>query len=177
MIFFIRHGESEANSKGLFAGQRDDSLLTEKGKEQAEITAENIKKTGVAFNRIISSPLKRSLETAVIIANKIDFDSTKIEIDPRITEYDMGSLTGTPIKNISSVVLSSGENAENTEIFKKRVVECVKELSETSNNILLVSHAGVGRMLQTVRDGIESQLFYDLPAWHNASVTEIDWIN
>lgn len=35
MIYFIRHGESEANLKHVFAGQKDNSLLTEKGKEQA----------------------------------------------------------------------------------------------------------------------------------------------
>ncbi len=29
MIYFIRHGESEANLKHVFAGQKDDSPLTE----------------------------------------------------------------------------------------------------------------------------------------------------
>jgi broad specificity phosphatase PhoE len=177
MIYFIRHGQSEANLKGLFAGQRDNSALTDKGKDEARITGEAIKDMDVVFNKIVSSPLLRSLETATIIARHIGFDESKIEIDNRITEYDMGSLTGTPIKNISSEVLSSGENAEDTELFKKRVVECIKDLSNSKDNVLVVSHAGVGRLLETVRDGIESKFFYDLPAWHNASVTRIDWIN
>ena len=176
MIYFIRHGESEANLKGLFAGQRDDSLLTEKGKEQAKVTAQAILETGVIFNRVISSPLKRSLETANIIAGVIGFDFSLVGIDPHITEYDMGGLTGTPIKNISSIALSQGEGAEDSELFKARVVSCIKELSVEPGNILLVSHAGVGRVLETVREGIDSKLFYDLPAWPNASVTKIDWI-
>src|SRR6185369_5325047 len=100
MIYFVRHGESEANLKGVFAGQRDDSLLTQKGREQARKTAENIKEKGLVFDRIISSPLKRTFETAKIIASIIGFDTNKIEIDSCITEYDMGNLTGTPIKNI-----------------------------------------------------------------------------
>lgn len=176
MIFFVRHGQSEANLKGLFAGQRDNSLLTEKGREQAKVTAENINDTKIKFDQIISSPLLRSLETATIIATKLGYDPNNIKIDKRITEYDMGSLTGTPIKNISSIVLSQGENAEDTELFKKRVVDCIKELSDLDQNILVVSHAGVGRILETVRDKIDSKLFYDLPAWNNASVTEVDWI-
>lgn len=39
MIYFIRHGESEANERKVFAGQKDDSILTEKGREQAKATA------------------------------------------------------------------------------------------------------------------------------------------
>ncbi len=57
MIYFVRHGESEANLKGVFAGQRDNSLLTEKGKQQARVTAQNIKNKGILIDRIISSPL------------------------------------------------------------------------------------------------------------------------
>ena len=176
MIFFVRHGESEANLKGLFAGQKDNSLLTEKGKEQAKVTAQKIKEEGIVIDSIISSPLVRALETATIIAQELGFDSSKITIDARITEYDMGDLTGTPSHSISSVVLASAQGAENTETFKERVVESIKEFSQESGNILVVSHAGVGRILETVKDGIESQLFYDLPAWGNASVTTVDWI-
>ena len=176
MVYFIRHGESEANLKGLFAGQRDDSKLTEKGKDQAKITAQSIKNGGINFNKIICSPLVRCLETAEIIIKEVGFDESIIEIDNRITEYDMGDLTGTPIHAISSAILSSAKNAEDTELFLKRVVECVKDLLKLDGNILIVSHAGVGRILETVKEGIDSKLFYDLPAWHNASLTKIDWI-
>lgn len=60
-IYFVRHGESEANLQGLFAGQKDDSILTEKGREQAKITAQNIKIQIPKIDRIICSPLKRTL--------------------------------------------------------------------------------------------------------------------
>jgi len=33
MIYFVRHGESQANLDKVFAGQRIDSILTPKGKE------------------------------------------------------------------------------------------------------------------------------------------------
>ena len=176
MIYFVRHGESEANIKGLFAGQKDDSVLTQKGKEQAEATARKLKEMGLVFDKIISSPLKRALETAVIICNEVGHCQRKIETDSRITEYDMGDLTSTPVRNISSMDLVSAKNAEDVEKFKKRVFECVNEYSKSSDNILLVSHAGVGRILETIKEGLDPKLFYDLPAWDNASVTKIDWI-
>jgi len=176
MLYFIRHGESEANLKGIFAGQKEDSILTEKGREQAKITANEIKSRNIQINQIFSSPLKRTTETAEIIAKEIGFELGKISIDNRITEYDMGSLTGTPIHKISSISLTSAENAEDTASFLNRVYSCVKELSEIPENILLVSHAGVGRMLETIKEKKEARLFYDIPAYSNASVTKIDWI-
>lgn len=35
-IYFVRHGESEANVEKKFAGQKEDSPLTELGREQAK---------------------------------------------------------------------------------------------------------------------------------------------
>lgn len=176
MIYFVRHGESESNLKGIFAGQRENSILTEKGIAQAKETAQVVKSEILKINKIISGPLKRTLQTAEIIAQEIGFDIDKIEIDNRITEYDMGSLTGTPIHKISSITLTSAENAENTDDFRNRVYSCIKELSEKQENILVVSHAGVGRILETIKNNIEPKFFYDIPAYPNASLKKIDWI-
>ena len=176
MIYFVRHGESEANEKGIFAGQKEDSVLTKKGKDQAIETGYTIISQDLNIDRVISSPLKRAFETAQIISKEIDFDVSKIEIDNRITEYDMGSLTGTPIQKISSTVLIDAENAENVVLFKDRVYQCLKELQESNENILIVSHAGVGRILETLKNNSDPKLFYDLPAYSNASAHVIDWI-
>ncbi|MFA6386760.1 MAG: histidine phosphatase family protein [Candidatus Paceibacterota bacterium] len=176
MIYFVRHGESEANERKVFAGQRDDSLLTSNGREQAKATAQEIIKEGLKIDVIYSSPLKRAYETAEIIAKEIGFDVSKIIIEKRITEYDMGSLTGTPWHTISSSILVEAENAEDPKMFSNRVYTCISELSKSTKNILLSSHAGVGRVLETFKKSIDAKLFYDLPAYKNASITKIDWI-
>jgi broad specificity phosphatase PhoE len=176
MIYFVRHGLSEANVKKVFAGQKDDTPLVDEGREQAKTTAKEIIKEGLKIDKIYSSPLKRAYETAEIIAKEIGFDTSSIITESRIIEYDMGSLSGTPWHTISSTILVGAENAEDPEMFRSRVCACVEELSKLSENILLVSHAGVGRILETVKEGIEAKLFYDLPAYKNASITKIDWI-
>ena len=130
MIYFVRHGESEANQRGIFAGQKEDSVLTEKGKEQARATAQEIENENLKIDKIVSSPLKRTKETAEIIAKEIGFDVLKISFDNRVIEYDMGSLTGTPIHKISSLALISAENAENVNDFRNRTSDCIKELSK-----------------------------------------------
>lgn len=177
MIYFVRHGESEANLRGVFAGQKDDSVLTATGREQARKTAQTIKLEVPTIDRIICSPLKRTLETAEIIAQEVGFNKDKIEIDNRIMEYDMGTLTGTPLHKISSITLTSAQEAENTDAFRDRVYACIKELSELHETILLVSHAGVGRMLETIKGGMDTKLFYDIPAYANASINKIDWFS
>ncbi len=177
MIYFVRHGESEANLKKVFAGQKDDSLLTPDGREQARITAEEIKAEGIKIDHIISSPLQRAFETATIIADVLGIDHTEINIDKRIQEYDMGILSGKPHARIPSIEFVTAEGAENAEDFKNRVEECIHDALKRQGNILIVSHAGVGRVLEGIREGIEARYFYDLPPWVNASVTKIDWIN
>lgn len=176
MIYFIRHGESEANVKHVFAGQRDDSILTEKGEEQALFTAKEIKKENLKIDKIISSPLKRALKTAQIIAVELGFDISDIVIDKRIIEYDMGELSGTPIHKATSADLISAPGAENPKLFSERVTSFIKELNDSPDNILLVSHAGVGRILETLKEGGEPKYFYDIPGYENGSVTKIDWV-
>lgn len=176
MIYFVRHGLSEANVKRVFAGQRDNSPLVDEGRKQAKETGQKIKEEGIKIDRIVSSPSLRALETAQIIAKELSFDVSDIIIDPRINEYDMGSLSGTPWHTISSSILVNAEEAEDPKDFQERVYSCVKELAQLSENILLVSHGSVGRMLDTIKDGISEELFYDKEIYSNGSITKIDWI-
>lgn len=175
MIYFIRHGESEANLKHVFAGQKDDSPLTEKGRTQAEEEGKKIKEMGLSIDRIMSSPLVRAKDTAAIVAEIIGY-TKEIEIDARITEYDMGNLTGTPTVEITSKKMIQAENAENPQKFLERVNSFLNEWKGKDETILMVCHAGVGRVIETIRQGGDPELFYDLPAYANAEVIKLDWL-
>ena len=176
MIYFTRHGLSETNTKRVFAGQQDDSPLTKEGVDQAEETSNRIVEENLVINRIVSSPSKRSMETAEIIAKKLNFDSSKIIKDDRILEYNMGDLYGTPWYSIQSEILVKTPNAEDSQAFRDRIYSCVKEYSELEGNTLLVSHGGVGKMLQTIKNKKEPKFFYDTPIYPDASIVEIYWI-
>lgn len=167
--------ESEANLKHVFAGQKDNSILTEKGREQAKGEGQKIKELGLRIDAVVSSPLIRAYDTAKIVAEVIGH-SKDIIIDERITEYDMGSLTGTPMHQISSKMLVSAQNAEDPKSFYDRVQFALKDWNTKEGNILLVSHAGVGRIIETIKTNGDPTLFYDLPAYPNASVIELGWL-
>jgi len=65
-IYLARHGQDTDNIAGILNGRRNESL-TEKGIEQAHETADKIKKVGISFDVVYSSPLQRAFETAKII--------------------------------------------------------------------------------------------------------------
>jgi broad specificity phosphatase PhoE len=174
MIYFIRHGESESNRKHTFAGQKDDSPLTDKGREQAFAEGDKIKSLNIRIDKIISSPLKRAFDTATIVASQIGF-AEEVSVDSRITEYDMGDLTGTPTFEITSRRMAAGKNAEDTTLFFERVKSFLDEWSSYDGNVLMVCHAGVGRIIETIKIKGDPILFYDLPAYPNAEVIKLDW--
>ena len=64
-IILARHGETEWNVEEVFRG-RIDIELNETGMKQAELLAEYLR--DVEIDAIYSSPLKRALKTAEIIA-------------------------------------------------------------------------------------------------------------
>jgi broad specificity phosphatase PhoE len=175
MIYFIRHGESEANLRHVFAGQKDNSPLTQKGIEQAKAEGNKIKELDLNIDTMISSPLVRAHETAKIVANIIGYQK-EILIDPRITEYDMGNLTGTPTFEITSKRMIAAENAEDIKHFVKRVHGFLDEYKNKDENILIVAHAGVGRLIETIKTDMDPELFYDLPPYPNAAVIKLDWL-
>jgi broad specificity phosphatase PhoE len=175
-IYFLRHGESLANVECVFAGQKNDSPLSEKGFEQARLAANDIKSLGIS--RMIMSSLMRSRQTATEVAKVIGFNEDTIEIDDRITEYDMGSITGTPIRKVTSLELVSAEGAEDPVKFRERILSFLKEYKNSPEDILVVSHAGVDRMIQASKLNMDPKQFYSLPPLPNAHAIklDLDWL-
>lgn len=173
-IYFVRHGESEANVRKVFAGQRDNSKLTTIGKEQAKLIGRRIHDSNLSIQKIYTSPLLRTKETTEIIIQNAKLKNVEVLFDERIAEYDMGDITGMPIRHVKSEELVSAKNAENPELFMNRVHELLNELLILDENILIVSHAGVGRIIEAKKRGIEPHSFYDLDPYPNAKIIELE---
>src|SRR5205814_9053791 len=87
-LYLVRHGESEANAAHVFAGRTDSPLML-KGREQSKVVAKAIR--GVAFDRIITSPLSRTKDTAAEIAAG---RGVPLEIFDDLAEIDVGEGAG-----------------------------------------------------------------------------------
>jgi broad specificity phosphatase PhoE len=88
-LYLVRHGENIANITKEFSYKKVDYSLTDKGIVQAKNIAKYCKKMG--FSKIYSSPLKRAIETAEIIASELH---EKVEILENFREINVGDLEG-----------------------------------------------------------------------------------
>ena len=85
MIVLARHGETDANGRGVFIG-RHDVELNAIGREQARRLAAGVRRR--RFARLYTSPLRRAAETAEFVAAAADLDPV---VAPRFAETDVGS--------------------------------------------------------------------------------------
>ncbi len=174
-IYYIRHGQSEANLQQIFAGSRIDSPLTELGRQQAKAASADIKARGLKFDHVYVSPLARAQETCQIILQAINHKDTPIT-DKRLKEYDMGSRTGSPnIGYLSAVELQKSDEAESAADFRLRVKTFMDEVSALEGTVLICAHSFVLRMIQTIIDDAEPTTFCDIQQAKNATLIEIDY--
>lgn len=119
-IYIVRHGESEANAKGILQGQKD-YPLTPKGEEQALIISNELK--GINFDAIFSSDLLRAKRTAEIIAveRKLAVNTTKM-----LRERNYGRLEGLDKQSSTKetiVLFNRWNELTSAEWLKHRIVD------------------------------------------------------
>jgi len=90
-LYFCRHGQSELNLRGIYAGQTD-TPLTDRGRSQAHTAGLQASLLGIDL--IVASPLARALETATIIAEQVGYPVADILTNDLLKERSLGSLEG-----------------------------------------------------------------------------------
>ena len=91
MLIVIRHGRTEANAAGRLLG-RLDLPLDDLGRRQAVALAQAVG----PVDRIISSPLLRTRQTAEAFGAAVEFDDRFLELD--YGEYDGMPLAEVPVE-------------------------------------------------------------------------------
>ncbi|WP_353661262.1 histidine phosphatase family protein [Hydrogenimonas sp. SS33] len=88
-LFILRHAKSSWDDPALADFDRP---LNHRGKEDAPLMGEHLKKLGIKPDLIVSSPAKRAKKTAKIVAEKIGYDVARIEWRDGIYEASPQSL-------------------------------------------------------------------------------------
>lgn len=88
VVFQVEHGDTRYDEKGCAQGLLDDGL-TSRGKAQAKRAATCLKGRGI--DCVYTSPLKRSHQTAQIIADQI---GAELIVRPNLKPLDIGQLAG-----------------------------------------------------------------------------------
>lgn len=174
--YFTRHGESQANADEIRAGWMD-SPLTKKGRSEAKMEGKRLKKEGLCFDVIISSPLSRAYDTAKIIAECTDYPVDKIITEDTLKERGTGAFENQPVSMLPAADFDaiSAAGGETLEGFVERVSEAfdvVRKVSHGKKHVLIVSHAGWYRMAVTLIEGRDVREFYTLPRIDNNTVVK-----
>ena len=161
-LIVLRHGQCRSNAMGLAAGSGDNSFLTVRGVEQSDSAARRLEHT--RLQAIISSPLRRAVQTAEIVRDHVAPHLT-IETNPDFSELDIGEATGIPDPQYLAIQRSGRipEGGESYEHFKERVSHGMKQLHDREGPILLVSHQGVARMMEIINRNLPAPHFIALP--------------
>ncbi|WP_320171274.1 histidine phosphatase family protein [Maridesulfovibrio sp.] len=176
MIVLIRHGEAE-NAGGRAIGQTD-LPLSENGKLQADMLAEAL--SGIRFRTFLSSPLDRTMHTARLIEKK---SSNSISPCSALAEINLGDWDGLSFEDIKSRFPQgykergrniAGYRPPGGESFldlRERVSPMLAQLSEEKLPALLITHAGVIRVImQLVLDFPLENIFGIVPSHCHATV-------
>lgn len=180
-IWLVRHGETEWNALGKFQGCCD-IQLSERGKTQAELLNSRFKNK---FDCIYTSPLKRAVQTANIIANGSDIKPI-VENDMR--EINFGEWEGMTIKEIQEKYerelyawRNDDENAylvggddKSLKLASIRARNAILKIAkkEQGKRIIIVAHGGI------IKAGIIGIFNWKMTMYHNmilgnTSVSEI----
>jgi len=92
-LILLRHGESQWNLENRFTGWKDVDL-TDKGKQEAIFSANQILKENINIDSIFTSLLNRATQTTKIVTSLIKFDKNNINYDWRLNERHYGALEG-----------------------------------------------------------------------------------
>ncbi len=137
-IYFVRHGDKVIDIGNVG--------LTEVGKKQAENTANFFKKKSIDY--LLSSPYKRTAETANIISSNIHIP---VIFDERLKErMFFGEIPNINYQQYISLCAKSSihrdyilPNGVSSYLVGKRVTELVDEIINSNHtNIVIVSHLG-----------------------------------
>lgn len=163
MIYFVRHGESQANRDGMIAGWLD-SPLTEAGQHYAEVEAARLAAEGYNFDVIYSSTLSRARRTAEAIANAIGYPIQNIQIDPNLREKSLGELDGSPKAKVRALDIATyvPVGGESDVEFYERVLRFNQKLEAEQSagiDILIVGHSGFYRMAMVIKQGLAPKDF------------------
>ena len=96
VMYFVRHGQSEGNVRGGFAG-RVDYALSEKGVRQARCTADFLR--AVHLDAVCASPLRRAQATAAPIAAD---RGLAVQTRAGLIEFDFGDWEGLALDTLNA---------------------------------------------------------------------------
>jgi broad specificity phosphatase PhoE len=152
-ILLARHAETEWNRQRRFQGHADPGL-SEEGRAQAEALSDRVADTRV--DAIYSSDLRRAVETAEIVADRLGLPVDK---DPGLREIDVGEWSGLTWPEIERLYPEGvvrhrerghgWEQGESYEEMAERALAALRRIARRHDGgrVLVIAHGGTMRAI------------------------------
>ncbi len=145
-FWFLRHGETDWNARGLSQGNVD-IPLNPAGLAQARSAAELLRGRGIAT--IVASPLGRARITAEIVGELLGLP---VRIDDGLREVAFGAQEGQPMTEWFTRWIEGTWTPEQAETFatlRERAVAAINRATALTPPVLVVSHGAFFRALRS----------------------------
>ncbi len=151
-LVLVRHGVTDATTGKLFSGGLGSTnpSLNEEGRDQARATGEWLAPMADTFDALVTSPVRRTRETAEIVAKFLDLEITE---EPGLAEMEFGSWDGLSFTEVREKwpdelsawlgdLDSAPHGGESFRSVEKRVLEGKDRLlaSYAGQTVVVVSH-------------------------------------
>jgi broad specificity phosphatase PhoE len=168
-LILARHGETVWNVEKIYRG-RADVNLDGLGIKQAELLGKYL--SNWELEAIYSSPVKRALDTANIVAH---YQKIGVHTAEGLIDFDYGEWQSLPeqeVKRLYPTLLNEWHNnphkvrmpgGESLEDVRKRATEVVNDvLSKYQGSVLLISHRVVIKVLICSLLGLDNSHFWNI---------------
>lgn len=163
-IYFVRHGQTPWNAKGLAQGHSDIEL-NDHGREQARQNGQRLaalvaSPQGLDF---VSSPFKRAKETMEILRTGLGLPRAGYRLEPRIKEMGFGVREGMSWPTYAQELLDAERlhgtepwawAAEGAESYADLAARALPFFREAERDTVVACHGGVSRCLLVALGGL-----------------------
>jgi broad specificity phosphatase PhoE len=180
-LVLIRHGETESNRNRRFAGWSDEHL-TEEGREGVVRLARSL---GLRGGRLYTSPVRRAIETAEILAAEL---SLPVHTVHDLHEIELGEWTGLTESEVAERWPSAYRQwlerpdqleipgRERLEEVRERAVDAIDqigkaELSEDGATVVVITHLALIRVLWLTANDRPLAEYHSVTAAHDELFT------
>jgi broad specificity phosphatase PhoE len=144
-IVTVRHGETEWSASGQHTS-RTDLPLVQAGREQAQALAGVLR--GRTVSRVLSSPLRRALETCELTGF-----GDRVEVSDKLYEWDYGEYEGLTTPQIRDqrpdwdLWRDGCPGGETPQQVAARADQLLESLHDTDGEVIVFAHGHILRVL------------------------------
>ncbi|MBA2362381.1 MAG: histidine phosphatase family protein [Chloroflexia bacterium] len=170
-VALVRHGQTDANQQQRLQG-REDRELNEKGKEQVRLSAEHL--AAYHWDLLVSSPTRRALQSAELIAHRLDIGH--VEVVPDLMAREPGEAYNLTPREIDNRFPDGHvPGSESREHVRERAMRSLNHLARAhgGKRILIVAHReGINGIVWLVSGG---QLGTGISQLKIGSITQLEF--